>query len=345
MIYKSILAKYKTLKKRNLLNQISKFKSQYAFIGVGSHSLDNLYPVLDYLNISLKYICSKRLKHAKILSKKYKTLPVNNILEVFEDKEVDGVFISYHPDFHYTIALEALEAGKHVFVEKPPCRNLNELEILINKAKSNNLVFSVGFQRKYSPCYKKLKRCLKDSLFYDYKYCIGLYPEGNAIIELFIHSLNILSYLFGKVTTFELKNPCSNTFLLISTHKSGVCGTITLSTSHSWHLAFETLSVNTKKGFYNLKYPDNLSFTATTLNIAGVPFEKIIQKPQETKILFQANSFIPVGKNNQIYTSGYYNELEDFCMNVENKNNKKINNDIIETYKWISEINEKIKVL
>ncbi|MBW8051210.1 MAG: hypothetical protein FVQ77_12890 [Cytophagales bacterium] len=54
MIIKDIIEKYKNLRKQNYLNHPLNYKSKFAFIGVGNHSISNLYPCLDYLSVPLK---------------------------------------------------------------------------------------------------------------------------------------------------------------------------------------------------------------------------------------------------------------------------------------------------
>ena len=52
-----LIDKYKSIRKNGILQIAS--EHQFAFIGVGQHSLSNLYPVLQYLGVSLKYIYSR----------------------------------------------------------------------------------------------------------------------------------------------------------------------------------------------------------------------------------------------------------------------------------------------
>lgn len=52
-----LIARYKHLRSVRQLSQ--SYKGKYAFVGIGNHSTNNLYPVLDYLHVGLKYICCK----------------------------------------------------------------------------------------------------------------------------------------------------------------------------------------------------------------------------------------------------------------------------------------------
>ena len=71
--------------------------------------------------------------------------------EVFKDGEIDAVVIATRHDTHADLTLRALDAGKHVFVEKPLCLARSELaEIEAAQAESNGDVM-VGFNRRFSP--------------------------------------------------------------------------------------------------------------------------------------------------------------------------------------------------
>lgn len=53
---KNIIERYKRVRSMRQLKQ--KYGGNYAFVGIGNHSTNNLYPVLNYLHVPLKYICS-----------------------------------------------------------------------------------------------------------------------------------------------------------------------------------------------------------------------------------------------------------------------------------------------
>ena len=67
---------------------------------------------------------------------------VHGFQEMLDDPEIDAVVIASHDDDHYYQVVSALEAGKHVFVEKPICRSLDELATI-----KERLVEASGSQR------------------------------------------------------------------------------------------------------------------------------------------------------------------------------------------------------
>lgn len=65
---KELINRYKRIRTEHYLRQT--YKKQYAFVGMGNHSLTNLYPVLYYLGVPLKYICVTSTRKAKLIEQK-----------------------------------------------------------------------------------------------------------------------------------------------------------------------------------------------------------------------------------------------------------------------------------
>jgi predicted dehydrogenase len=80
--------------------------------------------------------------------------------QVWNDPEVEAVFIATPTQTHFGIADRALEAGKHVFLEKPGTTSSADLEKLVNKAKEKRLSFAVGYEFPHHPAVKKLKELI-----------------------------------------------------------------------------------------------------------------------------------------------------------------------------------------
>ncbi len=77
--------------------------------------------------------------------------------QVLEDPEVDLVFIASRNQHHAAQALEALRAGKHVFVEKPMALTEAECHELVHAADESGKQLTIGFNRRFAPFYKPLK--------------------------------------------------------------------------------------------------------------------------------------------------------------------------------------------
>ena len=316
-----LIKKYKDLRTERFLGEVCTRK--YAFVGMGQHSLSNLYPMLDYLKVPLKYICVTSERKAELISAKFPGVQgVASLETVLSDPEVAGVFVAAAPAAHFGIASKVLAAGKALFIEKPPCSSLKELESLAEAA--GNGIFEAGLQKRYAPAVRILVSRLEHHLpsHYDLHYRTGAYPEGDALMDLFIHPLDMVTAIFGEATMLSCtlpgeKTAGAETLLLTLGHPHGVIGTLELSTAYSWKTACESLSVCTGKGAYRLEGMDELSFCPLQGKVLGLPVEKVRPRTETVEYLYKRNGFNPVISENQVVSAGYFDEIRAFVSAVE----------------------------
>ncbi len=320
-IVKQAIIRYK--KMRSLRELKTVYNGCYAFVGMGSHSTENLFPVLNHLQVFPKWICCTSPQKAKLIERKYPfTKGTAELDEVLRDEQVSGILVSTSPKAHFQLAGKVISAGKSLFVEKPPCYSLAELERLIElTAMKDPSVVMVGLQRRFSPVVSLLQKHIKGkhTISYNYRYLTGAYPEGNPLYDLFIHPIDLVCHLFGHAEVtgcHRIENNGDVTYTVLLKHRE-IIGILELSTAYSWDNAMEHLSVNTREGFYELSRMEELSYMPKSNKLFGVPMEKVFAKSGCRINLFARNGFNPVLKNNQIVTQGYYHELKTFVESVE----------------------------
>jgi virulence factor len=318
------------------------YQYQYAFVGMGQHSLTNLYPVLHYLGVPLKYICVASERKAGLIERKFPDVKATTSLdEILQDEVIKGIFVSASPSAHFSLASQILRSGKSLFIEKPPCQALEELDTLIDLQRIHGSpVAMVGLQKRYAPAVQLLKQRLRKAhlISYDLHYLTGAYPEGDALLDLYIHPLDLACHLFGQPEILTCRKVAKDSFILMLQHPH-IVGTLELSTAYTWTAAKESLKVCTHSGIYHLSQMEELTFTPTSSTAFGIPVEKLHTHHETKEILCQRNNFTPLLASNQIYSQGYFNETEAFVNAVEGRNHA-ITTDIKtirETYQLISE--------
>lgn len=296
---------------------------RYAFVGIGNHSTSNLYPVLDYLHVPLKYICCTSDDKLPLIEAAYHHVRATTSLsDILNDTEVKGVLVSASPKAHFSIASKVIESGKALFIEKPPCQSKKQLSQLIELRKSANFPpVVVGLQKRYAPAMRTLKKMLEKcggEICYNFRYLTGAYPEGDALLDLFIHPLDCATHLFGMAEVKCVERIADHTLLIILKHARAT-GVLELSTAYTWTDAQEILTVNTKKGIYEMRQLESLTFQNKPHTIFGLPMEKICPSAPVTTELFHRNNFVPTTANNQIVTQGYFHTLKSFIDAVEGR--------------------------
>lgn len=155
-------------------------------IGAGNFASATIVPSLLKVNAPIKYIASAKGLSAKILAKKARaTLATSDYKVLLNDSEVNTVIISTRHDLHAKMVIEALEAGKNVFVEKPLCLNQEELEQITEVYQRSPSMVTVGFNRRFSPFAVKIKQLVGD----EPKNIIATMNAGFIPPEVWVHDL------------------------------------------------------------------------------------------------------------------------------------------------------------
>lgn len=311
------IQRWRSLRNRKMLQ--SPYSAMYAFVGVGSHALQNLYPVLQYLGIPLKYICYKTPDKQTIIERRFGVSATTSLDIILNDPEVKGVFVCTSPQSHYDICTRVIESDKYLFVEKPPCQTLDQLDLLTAADKQQSAM--VGMQKRYSPLVRELKKRLSknEPISYTLSYHTGAYPEGNPYTDLFIHPVDLALCLFGNAelkSVQRIDRHGTTTVQALLTHEV-VKGFIELSTAYSWTDPKETLHVNTPAGEYHLEQMERLCHYPHPKRIAGIPLEKLGLFTNTEQTLVERNNFNPLFANNQLYTQGFLSEIKAFADMVE----------------------------
>lgn len=295
------------------------YTAKYAFVGVGSHALQNLYPVLQYLGVKLKYICCMSSNKLPLIEERFGVIATTSLEIILNDSEVKGVFVCTSPQSHYDLCSRVIKSGKYLFIEKPPCRTLQQLEELI--AADMHQKVMVGMQKRYSPLIETLKDRLTktDIISYILTYHTGAYPEGDPLTDLFIHPVDMVSYLFGGAKKISIQHSDQNhavTTQGLLSHDN-IKGFIELSTAYSWTNSEELLRVNTTSGEYRLNQMEKLLYIPHPKKIIGIPVDKLGLFSTSEQILMERNNFNPIKENNQLYTQGFFSEIKAFLNMVE----------------------------
>ena len=127
------------------------------------------------------------------------------IAEVLRDPEVDAVIVATPISTHHDLGMRVLEAGKHLFVEKPLAASTRDAKALVHAADLRGLTLMVGHTFEYSPPVVKIKELLDSGELGDIYYIassrvnLGLHQKDVSVIwDLAPHDFSILFYWLGE---------------------------------------------------------------------------------------------------------------------------------------------------
>jgi predicted dehydrogenase len=186
---------------------------------------------------------SLRLQHARVLAAsdlsrkalmKARNMGVKKIFlnyqDILTDPEIDAVVIALPTHLHLQCARQAAEAKKHVFLEKPIARNVNEARNIVSIARHNSTKLMIGYHLRFDADFRALKMKIKEGILGTVEIALATFvgsgpffhrqegyvpvpvPEwwfnkeltgGGALMDLGSHMINLLRWYFGEIRAIK----------------------------------------------------------------------------------------------------------------------------------------------
>ncbi len=165
----------------------------------------NLARNLDQL-ADLRWLCDIDPAAVERYAARYpKARTSRDMAELLSDSGLDAVVIATPVPTHYELARQALEAGKHVLVEKPPAMTASEIEELVRLAEERDLVLMPGHLLLYHPGVRKLKDLIDAGelgevlCVYGNRQNLGIIRQNeSALWSLGVHDLSVILHLLNE---------------------------------------------------------------------------------------------------------------------------------------------------
>ena len=155
---------------------------------------------------TLTWLCDLDEELRATFAKRYPGVQVAGSFDaMLGDPAVQGVVIATPVPTHYALAKQALEAGKHVLVEKPPAMRATEIDELVAIANERDLVLMPGHLLLYHPAVRKVKELIDAGelgevlCVYGNRQNLGIVRTNeNALWSLGVHDLSVILYLLDE---------------------------------------------------------------------------------------------------------------------------------------------------
>ncbi len=220
------------------------------FIGSGNYATRILIPAFKATGAVLKSVASSGGVSGVHAGRKYGIQETTTDTPgLIANKEINTVVITTRHNSHASLTCEALKAGKNVFVEKPLCltlEELNEIQAVLSdngKLSTYNCLLMVGFNRRFAPQIQKMKSLLdsvQESKSFVMTVNAGEIPEdhwtqdqtvgGGRIIGEACHFIDLLRFLAGNRITsssaVKMKKGVGDTVTIQLSFADGSIGTV-----------------------------------------------------------------------------------------------------------------------
>jgi len=180
-----------------------------AIIGYGYWGPNLLRNYMEVPDASVKWVCDPRPEALDTVCRRYPAQATTQSYdEVLADAAVDAVVIATPISTHFPLARAALEAGKHVFVEKPMTSSAADAQELVHLADRTGLTLMVGHTFVFSPPVRKLGELIRRGDLGDIHFItssrvnLGLHQRDVSVVwDLATHDLSILYYWLGEAAS------------------------------------------------------------------------------------------------------------------------------------------------
>lgn len=157
-------------------------------------------------NTDIGYACDLNRERLDSMKLRYPHINITtDYKELLRNKDVQAIAIATPVFTHYKLVKEALEAGKHVLVEKPLTSTVRDAEKLVNLAGKKGLVLLVDHTFIYTDAIRKVKNFISEGKLGEIYYFdsvrvnLGLFQRDiNVIWDLAPHDLSIMDFIVGE---------------------------------------------------------------------------------------------------------------------------------------------------
>jgi predicted dehydrogenase len=293
-------------------------------VGLGSHCYRNILPAMNYLPVQLVAMCDRDEALLKLTAPQFGVSQCfTDTAEMYRNADLDAVFLCVGPFAHAELACEALDAGLHVWLEKPPSDRAHSIEKMLEHRGDRKVV--VGFKKTFQTAIEKAEELVKSPDAGALKTILGEYrmsipQKGQEILESRkmnnwlgngCHPLSAMLQVGGAVKAVTTIRGAVGGGACILEYENGALGNLHLADgmkgpTERYSFFCENVQVvvdNSRKVTLHRGIPFQYKYTS---NYApeGIDTGSISWEPQNNTATLE---------NKALFTQGFVQELYHFC--------------------------------
>ncbi len=223
------------------------------FIGAGGFARHTIYPALHLAPVALQAVCDMDEAKAKDAAGKFGTGRwYTDRHKMWEQEDLEALIISMGPAPRQSLVREALEAGYHVFVPKPPALSLADATELAETADQSGKTLMINFQRRFSLGITRAKEIMAQESFGQLtqlfcSFCSGTYPTVQwYLLDFAIHHFDLAQYIAGpakEIAVFHNEVGGQGSFAVAVEFENGAVGNLQLNSQRLWRRNYDRIEI------------------------------------------------------------------------------------------------------
>ena len=233
-----------------------------AVIGAGEMSAWAILPALHFAPLDLRSICDLDEDRAREAATKFGSGRwYTDYREMWDKEDIEAVIVQMNPQPRQQVVLDALAAGYHVWMPKPPATSLNASQELARAADTSGKILMVNFQRRFSFAVTRAREIMQRDSFgpltqLSCSFCSGLFtgargreyedPIHAFLLDMAPHHLDLATYLGGRVQRMSVFHTQSGDGIALAVSvefASGAVGTLQLNSQRIWWRNYDRIEI------------------------------------------------------------------------------------------------------
>jgi predicted dehydrogenase len=299
------------------------------FIGAGGHAYRNVYPALRYAPVELLGVCDLDQARAEKVARLFGAeAAYTDHRDMLDRERPELVFIvtAYNPDGRVQatdLALEALEAGAHVWMEKPTAASLAEIDALREASARTGRMVMTGLKKTFFPTIEKLRDLIGSPEFGNLTSVAVRYPQSlpapedrgdlvkmQSFLDHIYHPAAILNFLGGPIerASYEWEAATGATFTSIR-FKSGAIGSLHFAAGQSGGSLFERIEIIGEGSNAIVENGSKLTWYRRASLPAYGRAASFIQPDENAALVYEPEHSLGQLYNNNLFYLGYVPEI------------------------------------
>jgi predicted dehydrogenase len=309
------------------------------FIGCGTHSWRNVYPTFQYAPVDLVAVADPVEDRAAAYARQFGA-PAHyaDHRQMLERERLDAVFVVTNYDDrgqprYPQIVVDALHAGAHAWIEKPPAAGLEEVRLMLDAERETGKFVQVGYKKMFFPAIAKAKEIISRAHEFGEPAQIYVrYPQSlpppdqrddaqrmRSFLDHFFHPASIVHRLMGPVKAVSYAwEPLNGGSVSTLSFPSGAIGTMHLAAGQAGTSPLERLEVVGKGA--NVVVENGVKLTYYRKGSRGPGgygrSASYIGADEGAPVVWEPEFSLGQLYNKNIFTLGYAPEVISFCESV-----------------------------
>ncbi len=300
-------------------------KLRAALVGCGAHARMCILPSVRSSPVDLVAACDLDRALAEAAAHDFGTpIATTEFERLLEMEDLEAVFITTGAGAHAELAVRALEAGLHVFVEKPLALDPNDARRVLETVRNTKRFLMIGHNKRFAPAYLAARSCqaakgFGRTLGVHVRYtCGNTYPdERSAVYDFAVHALDLLEFFGGSLDAPTVAKTSGSErrwqWSVFARGEGGAICTAVISTAGAWGDSGEEVDLF---GEGQRVRCENLVRVTHYRGAAPCWSRQLGLDSERDTLCWEPNFLVPNTMNEAIHLQGYLREVRHFAQCV-----------------------------